>query len=170
MSEHTNAKNEIERTSLTHQDDFLTAMNSLVTGCRHSLIMLIDKLDDELFNPVTLSQNITRISRHAKARTDIRILIKSSEALARRYDPLPTLARKLPSIVQVRQLTTTPTDDHMNYAIGDRELLLLRFDSSVNHGFFSRIDQPQVRNLLDEFNHLWNLYSAPVDALREIHL
>lgn len=146
-----------------------SAATGLLCTCRHSVAMLLDRLDRDWLDIPDLSHHITRISRHARGHTDIRILVKSVDGL-QGHHPLPALARKLYSVVQVRQLRTQPTNAQMNFMIGDRDKLLFIHSGAMAEGFVSAADGPRILTLLDEFNALWNLYGKPVDALRQLHL
>lgn len=141
----------------------------VLEGARFSLNLLLERLDEAALNIADISSHITRISRHARSRTDIRILVKLPEPLNPAH-PLVALARKLPSVVQVRVLTTQPSDTRMSYLIGDRACLLFRHDSDSYHGYYSETEKPRVVSLLDEFNHLWGMHSAPLPSLRQLYL
>jgi hypothetical protein len=159
-----------QRRLLTDSAGLQSAATGLLADCRYSVTLLLDRLDSDWLDIPDLSRHMTRISRHAGARTDIRILVKSVEGVQPGRHPLPGLARKLASIVQVRQLQTQPANEQMNVMIGDRDKLLFIHNGAIAEGFVSTVDGPRILALLEEFNLLWNLYGKPVDALRKLHL
>ena len=72
-----------ETHTLNGLGDFNRAVTQLLNSTRHSLHILSNRLPNALFGNPALTNDITRISKHAGRFADIRVLIKHPQGLTR---------------------------------------------------------------------------------------
>ncbi len=155
---------------LESASDFRDGLTAVLSQTRHSLYILSDGLDDNIFRINSLSTEITRINREARNRSQIRILVKDCHQLINTPHPLAQLHRRLPSVVQIKQLTLQPQNEQINYLISDNEAILFQHQAGVYKGFYDPSDRAQAQRLLEEFNELWQRHSSDIQELRQLSL
>jgi hypothetical protein len=133
------------------------------------LDLLFDQIDLNLFNDQDAIDHLSRMARlHPKS--SLRILLKNTRNIASQHCLLLNLAQRLPSKITIRQLTTEPQDNKINYAIADRKQLLLRHNRDTYQGFFNSEARPEAQNLLEEFNELWERQSKDIPDLMNFRI
>ncbi len=155
----------LERTS-----EFQSCLADVLQNTRHSLCILSENLDDNIYHIDNLSTEITRINREAGKRSQIRILVKDTHRLINTPHPLAQLHRRLPSVVQIKQLTLQPQNEQINYLISDNQGLMFQHQAGVYKGFYDPEARAEAHRLLEEFNELWQRHSSDIQELRQLSL
>ncbi len=160
-------------TQLQHLEttsDFQACLASTLSNTRHSLCILSENLDDNIYHIDSLSTEITRINREAGKRSQIRILVKDAHRLINTPHPLAQLHRRLPSVVQIRLLTLQPQNEQINYLINDNQGLMFQHQAGIYKGFYAPEARAEAHRLLEEFNELWQRHSSDIQELRQLSL
>lgn len=159
-----------DRTSLNSLEDFRHHLGLLLSESRHSLYILSNHLDSTLWSLDNLSADLTRLSREARNRCQIRILVKDPHLLINGPHRLAQVHKRLPTIIQIRQLLLEPNNEQMNYVIGDNQALLFQHQYDVYQGFMDPEARAEAQGLLEEFNELWQRHSNDIAELRQLTL
>lgn len=158
------------RLSLSSPEAFRHQLGELLTGCRHSLHILSHDLDSTLWSLDNLSTELSRLNREARNRCQIHILVKDPHLLINTPHRLAQVHKRLPTIVQIRQLQLEPQNEQIDYVIADRQALLFQHQHGVYQGFFDPEARAEAQGLLDEFTELWQRHSSDITELRQLTL
>lgn len=133
------------------------------------ICILSGSLDPTIYdqeNFVRLVSELARSERHAQ----VRILVKDVRPILERGHKLLNLARRLSSKVQIRKLLMDPEDKDHSYLLSDRGLLLYMHEEGAYQGFADYDATSRTRQLLENFNRLWEHHSEVSPDLRQMHL
>ena len=150
-------------------DPFYKHTLKIINHTSRHLAILSDDLDFSLYNNPDLKSAISRLARKDRNAT-IRILVKKTKPLVERNHLLLSIARKLPSKIRIRKLTLEPEDNDRSYLIGDRQLLLYKHDDKEYSGFANYRAGPEITNIIEDFNYLWQQHSVEDTELRVLSL
>ncbi len=151
---------------LNELTDFQGHALKAVRDGRRQLCMLSETLDaavydtDEFRDAIRIF--ITR-DRYAQAR----FLVKDTRPMTEHGHRLLQLARRLGERIEIRRLTISPQNNNHAWLIVDDATLLYKHDESTYQGYFDHAATSKCRLLLEEFNHLWDLYGEEDPNLRE---
>ncbi len=176
----TKTDNEVpSNASLTTSDDSLTPLHgptafekqlqSLLSRAQRSVEILTSHLDPQLFSSSEASHLLSRLARRHR-QTQVRILIKDPKPLFGRNHSLINLQQRLPSKILLRQLRLSPRNDNMGYVMADGKLLLFQHKEGLFEGYSNTNAAAQCKQLLEEFDELWQRQSVEVVELRQLML
>lgn len=137
-------------------------------SARH-ICILSESLDPALYDQDDLVDLVSQLARSDR-NAQVRILVKDIRPLLERGHKLLTLSRRLSSKVHIRKLLLDPEDKSHSYLISDRGLLLYMHEEGSYQGFADYDAAPRVRQLLEDFNRLWEQHSELSPDLRRMHL
>ncbi|BFM16226.1 hypothetical protein R50073_24090 [Maricurvus nonylphenolicus] len=162
--------NKSGRISLDSPEAFRQRLGQLLADCRYSLNILSNDLDSTLWGLENLSAELSRLNREARNRCQIHILVKDPHLLINTPHRLAQIHKRLPTIVQIRQLQLEPQNEQINYIIADRQVLLFQHQHGVYQGFFDPEARAEAQGLLDEYTELWQRHSSDIAELRQLSL
>ena len=159
-------------------DGFTTAINYPTPFNRYAvrlcqtasryLNILSPALDHAVFDHEALADAIGALVRRSQ-QTQVRILVSDSRAVVVRGHRLLTLARRLPSKVQLQKLAEHPDWNNETIVIRDRNGVLYKPGGSDHDAFYEPDSRASTQRHLDRFNELWRL-SAKDAELRSLTL
>lgn len=156
-------------TLLESQEDYRDYFATLFRSTRKDCAILCDKLDPFIFNDAAIVNGISDLVRqHPKA--GVRVLTKNTRDIGKIRLQFLELSRRLTSKISIRKLKTEPQSKQMDYAIGDRELLLVRHNTDDYQGFYNISAKPEAQKLLEEFDYLWERQSADIPDLMTLRI
>jgi hypothetical protein len=126
------------------------------------------KLDYAAFDNRDLVDALSALARNSR-QAQIRILINDSRPLIGRSHQLLQLARRLPSVVQIRKLAEHPQWNNETVVIRDRDGVLYKPGGSDHDAFFEPDSRASTVRHLTLFDELWR-YSVEDSELRSLHI
>lgn len=114
------------------------------------------RLDHEVFDTAEFTDVISAVARDTR-QTHVRILINDSRAMVGNGHRLLQLARRLPSIVQLRKLAEHPDWNGETIVIRDLDGVLYKHGDSDQNAFYEPESRAAVRRHLELFEELWRL-------------
>ena len=131
--------------------------------------LICERLDPFIFNDGEIVDAISAMTRrHPKA--NVRVLVKKCRDIAKVRLKFVDLAKRLPSKIAIRKLTSEPQNKAIEYIVADRSLLLVRHNSDGYQGFYNSSARPEAQNLLEEFDSLWERQSADIPDLMTLRI
>lgn len=147
----------------------LTAIQTLAAKGRFSLDILTEQLTPFIYANSDLVAAISALARRSR-RSTVRILVKDTKPLGGAMHGLVQLSQRLPSRMAIRGLREMPKDPYMGYFLVDKEALVYFNQESAYTGFSNASARAEARNLLIEFDHLWEHYSFADPNLRALQI
>jgi hypothetical protein len=145
---------QITKTTLLNSEALREAALTLAEKASQRILLFSDYLDHQLYDNSlfyeTLS-NLARMTHH----TEIKILVKQTEYLAKRGHRLVDLYRRMPSSIPVRKLDYCPENYLANYLIVDDSGILFIPNREKEPNYVSYGDRPLVKHQALEFNDSW---------------
>ncbi len=164
-----NADLEPSVTRLQGPSECVTALRQLIEDGRRSLDILSDQLTPLLYTDAPLLEQISALARRSR-QSKIRILVRDTRPLKGYSHGLVQLAQRLPSRMEIRGLTEMPKDPNMGYFLVDKQALVF-FNSEADFmGFSNPNARAEARNLMTEFDHLWEHYGFTDPNLKVMSL
>lgn len=156
-------------TLLDNVHDYQAYFRQLSTESSTQLVILTGKPDPLIFNNADIIEAISAVVRsHSKA--SVRVLIKDIRHIAKQPLQLVELSKRLSSKIMIRQLTVDRNSRYTAFAIGDRRQILVKHDEDNYQGFYNSSARAEARNLLEEFDDLWERQSADIPDLMTLRL
>jgi len=162
----------------TQDDGFVTAIDYpvpfdqfAVKLCRSAaryLYILSPMLDHDAFDNAELADALSALVRSSQ-QTEVRILVSDTRAIVTRGHRLLTLARRLPSKVQIHKLVEHPDWNNETIVIRDRDGVLYKPGGSDHDAFYEPDSRASTQRHLERFNELWR-FSAKDVELRSLTL
>jgi hypothetical protein len=121
-------------------------------------------LDPAVYNHEDFLTSVRRLALHSE-RSAIEILVFDAEPVVRHRHGLLDLAHQVPSHIRIRRI---PTEFHFHleaYLIADTEGYVLRPVAEVFEGRTDFSAPRQVRQLRNEFEHIWERSDQPLDLI-----
>lgn len=143
--------------------------DQIIAQSTRSICILSERLDPGIYDQEDLVNLVSKLARSDR-NADVRILVKDVRSMLEQGHRLLNLSRRLSSKVHIRRLLADPEDARHSYLIGDRERLLYLHEDGVYKGFADYQAAPKVRQLLEDFNRLWEHHSEASPDLRRMHL
>lgn len=128
--------------------------------------ILSPRLDHAAFDSAALSSALSALARHAR-QTEVHILVSDSRGLIGRGHRLLELARRIPSLVQIRRLSDHPDWKGQTVVIRDRDGVLYKPGGSDHDGFYQPNSRSSTERHLELFEELWR-YSVQDPELRSL--
>lgn len=142
---------------------------NIIKQTRRQIIILSNELDFPLYSNADIVSGLSQIARQDRNAL-IRILVKKTKPLVERNHKVLAIARKLPSKVKIKKLTLAPQDDDRAYLIGDINCLLYKRDEREYSGFANYKAGPEIKNIMEDFNYLWQQHSVEDAEFRSLTL
>jgi hypothetical protein len=146
-------------------DRYVVALSA--SASRHICIQS-PRLDYAAFDNSELVDALSAFARSSR-QAQIRILINDSRLLIGRGHQLLQLARRLPSIIQIRTLAEHPQWNNETVVIRDRNGVLYKPGDSDHDAFYEPDSRASTLRHLELFDELWR-YSIEDPELRSLHL
>lgn len=140
----------------------------LCGSAAREVCILSPRLDHAAFDSAELVNALTILIRSSR-QTRIRILVADSRALVTRGHRLLSLARRLPSSVQIQKLSEHPQWNNETIVICDRDGVLYKPGESDQLGFYEPSSRPAAQRHRELFEELWR-FSVQDPELRSLAL
>jgi hypothetical protein len=122
---------------------------------RRSLCLYTPDLEAWLYHHESIQQACQNLLL-ARPQNSMRILLRDSSPAVRQGHRLLTLARRLPSSLQIRRLNPDYPATGSAYLLADDRGLLLRKDAEHLAGYALYNDPARVRQCQQQFDQAWN--------------
>ncbi|ROH91037.1 hypothetical protein ED208_08700 [Stagnimonas aquatica] len=149
-------------------EGFAATALAAVGGARREVLLLSLELDPRLYGSAELVEAVQRFALSSE-RAELRLLLNRTE-LARRGHPLIALARRLPSRIQIRQLSPERRRDRLDeLLIVDGRHLLQRKDARELLSRWQTEAPAVAKREREDYIQLWE-ESEPAADLRELSI
>ena len=155
-------------TGVTYPSPFDRYAVSLCKSALRHICIQSPRLDYAAFDNSDLVDALSALARSTR-QAQVRILISDSRALVGRGHQLLQLARRLPSVVQIRKLAEHPQWNNETIVIRDKNGVLYKPGGSDHDAFFEPDSRASTARHLELFDELWR-YSVEDAELRSLHL
>jgi hypothetical protein len=135
---------------------------SLCQTARRQVYVLSPQLDHEVFDSETLADCLSRLARGGRE-TQVRLLVADHRPLVQRGHRLLTLARRLPSAVQLRKLVEHPDWNGETCVVRDRDGVLFSSGEGDQHAFYEPDSPATTQRHLERFEDFWRLAQPDVE-------
>lgn len=146
--------------------DFQSHALKAVRGSRRQICALSETLDASVYDTDEFRDAVRVLitaDRYARAR----FLVKDTKPMTEHGHRLLQLARRLGERVEIRRLTIQPRNNNHAWLVVDDATLLYKHDESAYLGYVDHSAASKCKLLVEEFNHLWELYGEEDPNLRE---
>ena len=140
----------------------------LCSSAAREVCILSPTLDNAAFDNADLVDALGVLIRSSR-QTRVRILVADSRALVARGHRLLSLARRMPSSVQLQKLAEHPQWKNETIVICDRDGVLYTRGEGEQDGFYEPSSRSSTRQHLELFEELWR-HSAQDPELRSLSL
>ena len=144
-------------------DDLAVALCQ--TAARYVCI-LSPRLDAAAFDSDELASALSTLARSSR-QTEVRVLVADTRGLVGRGHRLLQLARRMPSLVQIRRLSDHPDWKGQTVVVRDRDGVLYKPEGSEHDGFYEPESRASAAKHLELFEELWR-YSVEDPELRTL--
>ena len=138
----------------------------LCTSASRYVCILSPRLDHAVFDTQELASALSRLARSAR-QSEVRILVADTRGVVGRGHRLLQLARRIPSLVQIRRLNDHPDWKDQTVVIRDRDGVLYKPGSADHEGFYEPDSRASAQKHLELFEELWR-YAAQDPELRTL--
>ena len=114
---------------------------TLARSAARYICILSPRLDRAAFDREELAAALSALARSSR-QTEVRILVADTRGLVGRGHKLLELARRMPSLVQIRRLSEHPDWNDQTIVIRDRDGVLYKPGGSDHDGFY----EPESRS------------------------
>ena len=144
-------------------DDLAVALCQSAT---RYVCILSPRLDAAAFDRDALATALSALARSSR-QTEVRILVADTRGLVGRGHRLLQLARRIPSLVQIRRLSDHPDWNGQTVVVRDRDGVLYKPGGSDHDGFYEPESRASTEKHLELFEELWR-YSVQDPELRNL--
>ncbi|QFU76004.1 hypothetical protein EY643_10200 [Halioglobus maricola] len=123
------------------------------------LYILSPQLDPDAFGSDALATAISALARRSQ-QTEIRILVSDTRGIVGRGHPLLSLARRMPSSVEIRKVTDHPDWHGQTVVIRDRDGVLFKPGEANKDGFYEPDSRASTERHRELFLELWRFSEA----------
>lgn len=155
-------------TGVTYPSPFDHCAVSLCESASRHICIQSPQLDYAAFDNTQLVDALTALARSTR-QAQVRILINDARTLIGRSHQLVQLARRLPSVIQIRRLEEHPQWNRETVVIRDRDGVLYKPGGSDHNAFFEPDSRASTVRHLALFDELWR-YSVEDSELRSLHI
>ncbi len=138
--------------------DLAAAVLTVAQSARRILRIRSVHLDRAVFDSAELEAVLSALARR-HAQCQVRILVADPQAFAASSHRLLTLARRLPTPVQLRAVRSAIGDSaesQSTYVIADEKAVFMQTHSDASNAFVDLAASAQARNLALEFDQAWD--------------
>ena len=153
-----------ERVDYPHPFD--SKVVELCSSASRYVSILSPRLDHAVFDQQALSSALSTLARGTR-QSEVRILVADSRGLMGRGHRLLALARRIPSLVQIRKIEDHPDWNGQTVIIRDRDGVLYQSGGAEHEGFYEPDSRVAAEKHLELFNELWR-YSVQDPELRTL--
>ena len=121
---------------------------------RRELCVLSPRLDPRLFEQEPFADALRALVRRER-QARVRILVRDAREVVARGHALLTLARRVPTKIQLRRLAEHPDWRDDTAVIRDRDSLLAMPGGELDPGFYRPGDRARCESALGRFEELW---------------
>lgn len=139
---------------------------SLADSASRYICIMSPRLDRAAFDRDELATALSALARSSR-QTEVRILVADTRGLVGRGHRLLELARRMPSLVQIRRLSEHPDWNGQTIVIRDRDGVLYKPGGPGHDGFYEPDSRASTRQHLELFEELWR-YSVADPELRTL--
>ena len=138
----------------------------LCASASRYVCILSPRLDHAVFDTQELASALSALARSAR-QSEVRILVADTRGVVGRGHRLLELARRIPSLVQIRRLNDHPDWKGQTVVIRDRDGVLHKPGSSDHDGFYEPDSRASAQKHLELFEELWR-YATQDPELRNL--
>lgn len=138
----------------------------LCASASRYVCILSPRLDHAVFDSQALASTLSALARSAR-QSEVRILIADTRGVVGRGHRLLELARRIPSLVQIRRLNEHPDWKGQTVIVRDRDGVLHKSGSSDHDGFYEPDSRASAQKQLEVFDELWR-YATQDPELRTL--
>lgn len=149
---------------LDELEDFSRHALKIVEESRREILILSKTLDPALYNNDTFYHQLLEMARRDRE-AHVKILVKEFRSVEARGHQILDLSRRLPSKIEIRKLLVRPAQDSAAYLIGDKKHLLFMHEDQVYNGAVNYEAEEECKELVQEFNFLWERHSEQDPAV-----
>ena len=153
-----------ERVDYPHPFD--SKVVELCSSASRYVSILSPRLDHAVFDQQALSSALSTLARGTR-QSEVRILVADSRGLMGRGHRLLALARRIPSLVQIRKIEDHPDWNVQTVIIRDRDGVLYQSGGAEHEGFYEPDSRVAAEKHLELFIELWR-YSVQDPELRTL--
>ncbi|RLQ20390.1 hypothetical protein DWB85_17730 [Seongchinamella sediminis] len=139
---------------------------TLARSAARYISILSPRLERAVFDREELSMALSTLARSSR-QTEVRILVADTRGLTGRGHSLLALARRMPSLVQIRRISEHPDWKGQTIVIRDRDGVLYKPAGSGHDGFYEPASRASALQHLELFDELWR-YSEQDPELRAL--
>lgn len=154
--------------SISYPSPFDQVVVALAESAARYIYILSPHLDHEVFDQPELVRALSELARRSR-QTEIHILINDTRGVVGRGHSLLALARRIPSIVQIRKIEHHPQCNGQTLVIRDRDGLLYKPADSLKDAFYQLDSRAETQPYIELFQELWR-YSREDPELRSMSL
>lgn len=140
----------------------------LISKARRRVYILSHQLDPLIYDRDDIASELSQFARRARD-CQVYILVRDTTDLLERGHCLARLHQRLPSKIQLRKLTLEPNNQQMGFIAADRDLLVYKNDDSQPTGFANYCAAPEVKNLTEEHQRIWQ-HAVAEPGLQRLNL
>jgi hypothetical protein len=138
----------------------------LCASASRCVSILSPHLDHAVFDQDELTSALSALARGSR-QSEVRILVADSRGLIGRGHRLLALARRIPSLIEIRKLEGHPDWNGQTVIIRDRDGVLYKPGGADHDGFYEADSRAATEKHLDLFDELWR-YSTQDPELRSL--
>ncbi len=153
---------------LDNREDHRLATLELVSRARRNLVILSPDLEPALFNNRPFVEAISSLARRHR-KSEIRILLASSEAIVRQGYRLVDLSQRLTSAIHIRVMPADYSEFNGAFLVADYRGVLYRKVAGYYTGCVNFEAPLKARQLLETFEMFWTKSELDPE-LRSLHL
>ena len=152
-----------------HAHEATAWMQEFAQNARRNIHIFTHTLAPELYCASPLVDAISALARLSAA-SKVRVLVRDTRPLHGVDHDLVNLARRLPSHIDIKQLTEDIAKPNEGYFCVDESDLVFFNDENTTMGFARRGARAESKHSLDAFEHMWQKCSRHDPNLRLLSL
>ena len=157
--------------TVSGDSDLAAAVLTVAQSAKRILRIRSVHLDRAVFDTAELEATISKLARR-HAQCQVRILIADPQAFAANSHRLLTLARRLPTPVQLRAVRSASgesAESQATYVVADEKAVFMQVHSDASNAFIDLAASAEARNLALEFDQAWDR-AVDHPELRELRI
>ncbi len=159
MSSQEDLSNAYQEDALIDNIDECTLHLRQMTRCAlRNLKVITSELSPLLYSDEDFLNHLSNLARHSRF-SEVQILVQDTTKLVGIRHPIIELSQKLPSKIQIKKCRELPQKKHRSYWIFDNKHLLYFNDERNCQGFANYNAEAASKNLLQDFDYLWQSQS-----------
>ncbi|MFC4877010.1 hypothetical protein [Microbulbifer halophilus] len=160
MAEHSS-----DSRSLNDLEGFRSTFIELAEESRRELFIFSESLAHPLYHHRAVAEALSAFARSSRFAV-VRILVRDTEPMLRRFHRLRELTQRLSSRIELRRIQATVDTPDWEFAIADGRRVLFCDDRQQWRGVYRPDDPARAAKLGDTFRQDWSLATADPNLRR----